>query len=375
MNFHLSEDQIALKTALHRYVADQCDGGARRGAFESETGHDPAFWNGLVDLGAGGIAVSGDHGGLGLDLIDLALVAEVLGYEAAPGPFIGHALAAFAVDRGGSPEQQSAWLGKMAAGPNIATLAIGEASDSWLPEAWKAEFSAGRISGTKTNVLGGGEAEVAVVGVAGGRLALVDVSDRAHVEVRPQDGIDRTRRISELHFDGAAAELLPHADADRLFDAMLTLVAADAYGAARRMLDLTADYTKTREQFGQPVGQFQAVKHQLANLAAHITPCESLYWYAAIAGEPGTGDGAPDARRIAASLAKSHIAERAMEAGRIAVELHGGIGFTWDYDLQIWVKRTIFDFAYGGTPSVHRAIAMELKEASAGSEAGLAQFL
>lgn len=371
MNFHLSEQQLALKATFGRYVADQCQAGLRRRAFESADGAEPGFWQGLMDLGAGGIMVPEDHGGLGLELIDLALLAEVLGYEAAPGPFLGHALATLAIAAGGSPEQKSRWLGRLAAGEALATVALGEGSERWRPQSWTLRAESGRISGTKIGVTGAGQADIAVVGTAGGGLALVDLSDRAHVSTVEANGIDRTRRIGGLRFDGAGAEPLPNADADALFDALLVLVAADAYGAARRMLDMTVEYAKTREQFGQPIGQFQGVKHQLANLAAHVVPCESLFWYAAIAGDGGSAQ----ARGIAAALAKAHVADRAMEAGRIAVELHGGVGYTWDYDLQIWVKRAMFDFAYGGTPAANRAHAMALKEAAGSGGAGVAQLL
>lgn len=368
MRFHLSDDQLAMKAALQRYVTDQCGAGVRRRAVEGADGVDDAFWRGLIEMGAGGVAVSEDHGGLGLDLIDVALFAEVLGYEAAPGPFLGHALAALAIEQGGSPRQKAQWLPKLASGEVLATVALCEGDERWLPSTWSLDTSGGRISGTKTSVQAATVATLAVVGTSGGGLALVDLRDG--VRSRALNGIDRTRPIGELVFEAAEADMLRQADGNRLFDALLTLVAADAHGAARRMLDMTVDYVKTRNQFGQPVGQFQGVKHQLANLAAHIAPCESLFWYASIAG----GSGA-EARAIAAALAKSHVADRAMEAARIAVELHGGIGYTWDYDLQIWVKRAMFDFAFGGTSATHRARAVGLGEITAGRAAGVAALL
>jgi alkylation response protein AidB-like acyl-CoA dehydrogenase len=132
-------------------------------------------------------------------------------------------------------------------------------------------------------------------------------------------------------------------------DAGLVLLAADAFGAAEKLLELAVAYAQTREQFGQPIAQFQGVKHQLANLAAAIEPMRALVWYAAHAQDHVQGD----AERSAA-IAKAHVTDVALDAAREVVQLHGGIGFTWDCDVQIWLKRAIFDRALLGGPELHR---------------------
>jgi alkylation response protein AidB-like acyl-CoA dehydrogenase len=177
------------------------------------------------------------------------------------------------------------------------------------------------------------------------------------VSIAPRRGADLTRRLGHVSFAATPADPMP-ADAAalrKLFDAALVLLAADAFGGASRLLEMSVDYAKTREQFGGPIGRFQGLKHQLADAAVDVEPARGLYWYAAHAFDTG----APDASRIAA-LAKAHLGEVFMRMARTAIEAHGGIGYTWEYDAQIWYKRALFDFAYLGAPSRHRARAAEL---------------
>jgi alkylation response protein AidB-like acyl-CoA dehydrogenase len=140
-------------------------------------------------------------------------------------------------------------------------------------------------------------------------------------------------------------------------DAALILLSADAYGAAARCVDMAVEYAKTREQFGVTIGHFQALKHQLADLALEVDPTRFLYWYAAHA-----FDHLPDQVSRVAALAKSHVTESAVQAGRRAVEYHGGIGFTWAHDVHFFLKRAIFDRAYFGGPDLHRARVAMLNE-------------
>ena len=190
-------------------------------------------------------------------------------------------------------------------------------------------------------------AELFVVGCRGGALALVEAGP--DVRVTPEPTLDRGRPLATLELEGAPAELLAAADAARLVDAGSVLLAADAFGAAHQLVRATAAYLQTRQQFGQPLAQFQAVKHQLANMALDVDPTRGLWWYAAHA-----FDHAPAEASRAAALAKAHITERAQQVARDAVEAHGGIGFTWECDVQIWFKRVMFDRLWLGAPELHR---------------------
>jgi alkylation response protein AidB-like acyl-CoA dehydrogenase len=154
-----------------------------------------------------------------------------------------------------------------------------------------------------------------------------------------------------------AAEPLPGgaAAARRVRDAALVLLAADAQGGASRCVDLAVQYAKTREQFGVTIGHFQALKHQLANMGLEVEPSRALWWYAAHA-----FDSLPDEAPRAAALAKAHLTDVYMQVARDTVEAHGGIGFTWECDVQIWFKRAIYDRTFGGSPAVHRERAAKL---------------
>jgi alkylation response protein AidB-like acyl-CoA dehydrogenase len=190
-----------------------------------------------------------------------------------------------------------------------------------------------------------------VVGTEGGGLVLVEAGEAVSFE--PIKGSDLTRRLWSVRFDSAPASVLAAPGdpaAGRLVDAALVLLAADALGGAEQCLAMTVDHAKTREQFGVVIGQFQALKHQLANMALEIEPARALVWYAAYALQ----ESLPDAPRAAAH-AKAHLADRFTSVARAATQAHGGIGYTWEYDLQIWFRRSVFDRAYLGAPSAHRA--------------------
>jgi alkylation response protein AidB-like acyl-CoA dehydrogenase len=350
MDFGLSEEQRLLQETIRGFATAECPPMLLRPRFEAGEGHDPGLWKGLVEIGVAGLALPDEHGGSALEVLDLALAAEVIGESGLPVPFLGHALAGLAIAWGGSPAQRAEWLPKLATGDALATIAFGEPEERWQPDEWQAELAHGRISGRKAFVPDGGAADLVVVGARGGELALV-ARGAAGVRCTPLSGVDRTRALAELDLTGAAAEPLPDGArvAERVRDAGLVLLAADAFGAAWRLLRMTAAYTGTREQFGTQLAQFQAVKHQLANAVTELEPARGLFWYAAHA-----VDHLPERARHAAAVAKAHITDRALGVARDAVELHGGIGYTWESDVQIWFKRVLFDRAFLGTPEVHR---------------------
>lgn len=355
MRFLLSDEQVELQAAVRDYAEERSGAGARRGAFESESGFDAAFWDGLMALGVGGIGVPVEAGGLGLGLLDVALAAEALGYAGAPGPFLGHVLAIHALVLCGSDDQKARWLPRLATGEALGTVALAERDDRLRSPSWETRLADGGLTGEKRDVLYPELADVTVVGVADG-LALVERSAPGQT-VTPRDGADRTRRLSHVSYAATPAEAMPATPeaVDRLVDAALVLLAADAFGGATRLLEMSTEYAKTREQFGGPIGRFQGLKHQLANMAVEVEPARGLYWYAAHAYDRQS----PDSARVAA-LAKAHLGEVYMQTARAAIEAHGGIGYTWEYDAQIWFKRAMFDFAYLGAPSRHRERAAQL---------------
>jgi len=348
MHFGLTEEQLLLQETVRGFAAGECPPPRLREIFDAGAGHDPALWKGLAEMGVAGLTVPQALGGAGLGLLELALVMEELGAGALPGPILGHTLACLAIQLAGSEAQQRRWLPDLASGERIATIAFAEPCDVWDPESWQLPAQS-RLRGAKRHVPHAALAELVVVGVRGGGFALVE-RGAAGLRIEDERGADRTRPIAELAFDGSPADLLAGAPAAaaRVRDAALVMLAADAFGAAWHLVRMTVDYAKTRQQFGAPIAQFQAVKHQLADMATQIEPTRGLFWYAAHA-----WDHLPAESPRAAAIAKAHITARASEVARAAVELHGGLGFTWECDVQLWFKRAMFDRTWGGNPAHH----------------------
>jgi alkylation response protein AidB-like acyl-CoA dehydrogenase len=355
MDFGLSDEQRLLQDSVARFLEKENDATRLRARFDAEEAFDAGLWRGMAELGLAGLAIPEQHGGAGLALLDAALVAETLGRFAAPGPFLAHTLASLALALGGSAAQQEKWLPRLATGDAVGSVAFAEPGGGWQPEDWR--LASGKtLRGAKEHVLLAGRADLLVVGTAGGGLALVE-RESGGAAIEPFPGVDRTRRLDTVRFDGAAAEELPggSAAAPRVRDAGLVLLAADAFGGASRLVEMTVAYASTREQFGVTIGHFQALKHQLANMALEVEPGRALYWYAAHA-----FDQAPDDAPRMAALAKAHLGDRFLGVARDAVEAHGGLGYTWECDVQIWFKRAIFDRTFLGSSAIHRERAAKL---------------
>jgi len=355
MNFLLSEEQLQLQQQLEKRLAAVSDVRTLHAYIDGETAHFARVWRELVDFGAAGLCVGAEFGGLGLELIDMGLVAESLGRAGAPNPLLGHTLATIAIARGGSWEQKARWLPLLASGERLATVAFCEGGDRWLPQAWTLPAE-GALTGAKQAVPNALEADLAVVGLAGGGLGVVELAAPGVGRQRAKP-VDPTRALDTVSFDQVPFETLPNAPAavDQVIDAGLVLLAADAFGGACRCIDMANAYVKEREQFGVKLAQFQAIRHQLANLLCEVEPCRGLYWYAAYA-----FDHVPDRARHVAAVAKQHITDRFLQVAREATELHGGIGYTWEYDIQIWFKRAMFDWAFLGNATQHRERAATL---------------
>lgn len=350
MHFGLTEEQELLQETLRGFVAAECPPSRLRELFDSEVAHDAKLWKELAEMGMTGLCIPESLGGAGLEVLDLALCCEELGSGALPGPFLFHSLAALAIDCGGSPSQRERWLPRLASGELVASVALCEEENTWEPSSWSLANETGSITGAKGYVPFADVADLLVVGTKGGGLGLVE-RGASGLELGSVAGADRTRPIGKVVFDATPVEALENGPeaAIRLRDAGLCALAADAFGAAWALTKMTVEYAKTRQQFGRPIAEFQSVKHQLADMATAIEPTRGLFWYAAYACDH-LSDDAPRQ----AALAKAHITDCAVAIARDAVELHGGLGFTWECDVQIWLKRALFDRAFLGTPEIHR---------------------
>jgi alkylation response protein AidB-like acyl-CoA dehydrogenase len=332
MRFHLSEEQGAIQEAVRGTLAD-CWGMERLHKFaDGEADFDQGSWEALMALGVGGLALSEADGGAGLGLLDAALVCEVVGEAAAPGPLIGQILAALAVASSDSASAK-ALLPAIASGEAVVALAL----ESDLVSCARA-------------------AKLFLADDPDGGLRLVEAGP--DVAIEPQRSTDRSRPVSRVAFGAARLHSLfasDHPMNRRIRDAALVLVAADALGGAQHCLEVSVAYAKERVQFGQPIGRFQGIKHQLAQIALDVEPARALVWYAAYAWDAQL----PDASR-AAAMAKAHLCEVYTRTTRAAIAAHGGIGYTWEYGLNYWFRRSVMDRAWLGSPAVQRARAAEL---------------
>lgn len=332
MRFHLTPEQVAIQDAVRGTLADGW-GMERLQAFaDGAADCDATSWQALMALGLGGLALPETEGGAGLGLLEASVVSEVAGEAAAPGPLIGQIVAAIAVSASSEPGAK-ALLPDIASGAKVVALAL---DGDLVACARGADL-----------FLAGGE----------GGLRLVEAG--TGVTIEPLSATDRSRPVSRVHI-GPEAVSHPLCNAgdplvERVRDAALVLIAADALGGAQHCLDVSVDYAKTREQFGQPIGRFQALKHQLAEMALAVEPARALVWYAAYAWDAGLDD-APRA----AAMAKAHLCEVYTRVTRAAIAAHGGIGYTWEYGLHFWFRRAVADRAWMGSPQVHRARAAEL---------------
>lgn len=355
MNFDLDDQQRAFQVAVGDFLLAEYPLRRVVEGFDETTPPELGAWRGLMQLGVGGLVVPEAYGGAGLQLLDLAAVAETAGRHAMPGPFFEHAAATYALILGGSDAQKARWLPKLATGEARATIAFAEGNGSWTPQGWTLPAQ-GRISGQRRWVPHAAGADLIVVGLEGGRLAMVEAGG---FSAAPVEDLDAGRRLNDVTFDDAAPEPLDGGAnlAERVRDVALILLAADAYGGASQCVSLTADYAKERVQFGVPIAQFQAVKHQLADMAVDIEPAVGLYWCAA-----HVFDHDPAAAPMAAALAKAHLSEAYVRVSRRAIELHGGIGYTWEYGMHVYLKRAVFDRTVMGQPAALRAQIAEMAE-------------
>ena len=346
MDFALSDEQRMLQESIAGFLTEHCPLDQVRAVAEAQEPRAEDVWRGLADLGAQGILVDEAHGGVGLGLLDAALVAEALGGAAAPVPYVAAAvMAPIAIATAGSAAQQEQWLPRIAAGEVVFGVAVSEQTGRRETEG--VARANGALRGTAMFALDGGGADQFIVAANDASLHIVAAAD---VEITRLKTIDRTRTVVELALDGAPAAALPGALEDRepllrTVDAGRVVLAADTLGAAQTMLDKAVAYAKERRQFNRVIGSFQAVKHMCAEMAAELEPCRSLVWYAAHAAAA-----IPDEARLMACHAKAHLAEVGKFVARKSTEVHGGMGITDLLGLHYWFKRIGFNRQVLGAP-------------------------
>jgi len=335
VNFDFSDDQRLLQDAVRTMLAETSTSQAVREVLEGRASHCAAAWRNLIEMGAAAAAVPEQYGGAGLGHLELCLVAEEAGRHLAAVPLSSSFyLAAEALLRAGSEAQKRHWLPRIASGEVVATAALGSRERYRAPA--PLAFDGETLTGTSPALADGGIAGLAVLRV-GGELVLADLAG-AGVSREPVPTLDPTRPLAEIRFERAPAERLPTADAAavaaRVLDGAAVLLAFEQVGGAARILEQTRDYALERKAFGRQIGSFQALKHKMADIYAAIELARVHAYYGAWA----LSSDAPELPRAAAA-ARVAATRAYVVAAEEGIELHGGIGFTWEMDCHLHYRR------------------------------------
>ena len=347
MKFALTDEQRALQDAVRSYLRDKFGPQQVRELYDNpdSDGVPAGLWKAIGEQGWLAVLVPEDHDGLGLGLLDAAVLAKAFGAGTVPGPWLGTILVGEALRLAGSDSQKKALLPQLAAGEIKGAVALVKpGSLTGAP----ATASNGTLSGNLGLVEYAGVADTLVVAAQDG-LYLVDP---AHATITPHESLDRTVRLSTVVLTNAPAERLEESSPQvqqELLDRAAVLVAGDLAGIARKALTDTVEYDKTRVQFSKPVGSFQAIKHHLADIHLGVTMAEHAATYAAHAFDID----APD-KQLAASIAKAKAGDMSNESVGAMIQYHGGIGYTWEHDSHFYFKRSKrLEYLYGDS-SQHR---------------------
>ena len=352
MDFGLSDEQRLLQDTIRKLLGAEFPTARAREISKTPSAHDPTLWKSLAESGALGALIPEQHGGAGLSFLDAMLVAEEIGRAAGPGAYAATAvMGAVAVAASGHEALAEEILPEIAAGTT--RIGVGLAEATGARDGAGVRLDHGRLEGASLFVLDAVDADRLLIHTAAG-LALVRAKSPG-IEVVPLASVDGTRRFAEVRLSGvepaALVEALP-----RVLAAGRIALAFDSLGASERALELALEYASQRKQFGRVIGSFQAVKHMLAEIAAALEPARSLAWYAAHA-----FDAEPREAARMAALCKAHLSETASEVLRKATEVHGGIGFTEQYDLHLWFRRVALSRPLLGGPELLREEATRLR--------------
>ncbi len=355
MNFGFNEEQELLRSTARKFFDNECSSETVRKLMEGPEGMTPDLWKKLAEQGWLGLIVPDEHGGMGLGMVDLVVLMEEMGRAVVPGPFFSTVLlGGLAILEAGTEAQKKAWLPRLASGDARATLAWMEptadlgARGITLPATAK---SGGHIlNGTKLFVQDAHTADALVVAArtATGQSAEEGISlflvpkGRPGLTVTLLPTMDQTRKLCEVTFKDVAVgsdALMGVAGSGwaplaRVIDRATVGLCAEMCGGAQKVLDMTVEYAKIRQAFGRPIGSYQGVKHKAADMLVDVENSKSITYYAAWAMDEGVAEGP-----LAVSMAKAYVSDAYRRVSGAGIQLHGGIGFTWEHDLHLYFKR------------------------------------
>jgi alkylation response protein AidB-like acyl-CoA dehydrogenase len=357
MYFDLTDEQQAIKSTAHDFLAARYKSERIRELAESEHGFEQSDWEEMAELGWPGLALPEEWGGQGLGIVELAVLFEEMGYALAPSPLLSTTVAGLALAMRGTDEQRERWLRPLASGEVRGTLAL---FDAGTPAAiggfeMEAREDGGVVvlDGEKVLVIDAATADFFLVATSDGCRHLVERAAEG-VSVTPERSIDPTRRLCSVRFDGVRVEpeaTLSGEQADYLpvLWRACVAIAAESTGVAQRTMEMAVSYAKDRQQFGRPIGAYQAVSHRCAQMLLETENSRSAVYGAAWA-----ADAEPESLPLAASMAKAYASDVGWRVPDASLQVHGGIGFTWEHDLHFFLKRGKANAATFGDAKWHR---------------------
>jgi alkylation response protein AidB-like acyl-CoA dehydrogenase len=349
MQFGLSESQEFLKDGARKFFAGECPPVEMRRLMETDTAYDAALWSKLTDQGYTGIIFPEEYGGVGLGKVELMLLMEEAGRALLPGPFFSTVvLAGSVLDAVATPALKKQYLEPICRGEVRSTVAFVEDSANWDPRSVELSAKSGKLTGEKFFV---SDAAIADFLIAVARDGVFVVNSKARgLKISPMYGMDLTRKLYVVEFSDTPAEKIAStSELERAFDIATAALAAELVGGMQRTLDITVEYAKTRKQFGKPIGMFQAVQHQCADMYLETESSRSAVYYAGWALE----ENSPDAI-TAVSIAKMYASDAARTVGNRGIQIHGGMGFTWENDIHLYYRRAKASETAFGDATFHR---------------------
>ena len=359
MNFDLTDEQRMLQSAAKDMLAARLNSDKIRALAESGDALDETLWSEIVGLGWPGLIVSEAHGGQGLGMVELVVLMEQVGYALLPGPLLSNMLAANALEQAGTDSLKQRYLAPLAEGGKRGTLAIWDAGGGTTPDqiTLEAQRSNGgyTLSGEKLFVFDADRADFLIVAATDGQRFVVD-RGATGLTVTPTPAMDATRKQYSVRLEGvevgADAEFTADTDTfQAIWARAITMLAAESVGIAQRAMEMAVEYAKERKQFDRPIGAYQAVSHKCAQMLLETEGARSAAFYAA-----WTADNEPGDAPLAAAMAKAYASDAGCDVTGAALQVHGGIGFTWEHDLHLWLKRARTNAALLGDSRYQREI-------------------
>ncbi|MEX2394389.1 MAG: acyl-CoA dehydrogenase family protein [Actinomycetota bacterium] len=359
-DFAFSSEQDALRQTVRRFCDERSPSTEVRRLMDTTEGYNPDVWKQLsAELGLTGIHISENDGGSGFTFVELGIVLEEMGRALLCAPFFSSiCLGANAIINAGTDEQRKSLLPGIAAGEVTTTLAFTEPSGDWTLDGITLDATGGKLTGTKTYVLDGHTADLIVVAAreGDGISFFVVPSEVPGLTRTPLETLDMTRKQAELRFDGVEGARLgePGAGTDALAKTLAqaaVCLASECVGGSEKTMDMAVQYAKDRYQFGRPIGSFQAIKHKCADMLLRLESAKSAAYYAAWA---ATEDN--EELFTAASLAKAYCTESYFTNSRENIQVHGGIGFTYEHDAHLYYRRAKTSELLLGDPTYHREL-------------------